>query len=179
MSYESEYDRGHRTGARDNPAAEAGARDRFYERQREQAEAARDQCRSDQALQAFADATQGSGPASGSTGTAAGSWSSGGGGSGGSMTLRGSMSMGAMLGVTLVVFIWVFGSADWTLQDLVARGLAGGAVGALAGAALYVALVVLLFALKVAFVLLALGVVLHLLGTIDLFSVLQQLTRML
>ena len=69
--------------------------------------------------------------------------------------------------------------ATWSWLQL-GTGAAGAVIaGGIAGAALYIALKVLAFVLKIALALLGIGIILHLLGVLDIFVVLAPLLRML
>ena len=69
--------------------------------------------------------------------------------------------------------------ATWSWLQL-GMGTAGAVIaGGIAGAALYIALKVLAFVLKIALALLGIGIILHLLGVLNIFVVLAPLLRML
>jgi len=69
--------------------------------------------------------------------------------------------------------------ASWSWLQLGMGTACAVIAGGIAGVALYIALKVLAFMLKVALGLLGIGIILHLLGVLDIFAVLAPLLRML
>ena len=94
------------------------------------------------------------------------------------LTLAAMSKGGAWLaGGLAAVVLWVYSGMN--LGQGVVYAAAAAVAGALAGAALYVALRVLAVVLRVAAGVLAIGVVLHLLGVLNLFQVLGRWGRAL
>lgn len=94
------------------------------------------------------------------------------------LTMAALSKGGAWLaGGLAAVVLWVYSGMN--LGQGVVYAAAAAVVGALAGAALYVALRVLAVVLRVAAGVLAIGVVLHLLGVLNLFQVLGRWGRAL
>jgi hypothetical protein len=90
-------------------------------------------------------------------------------------TLRTMAKSGASLfAVACVVFMLYQGT--WTWVSLAVYTALSAVAGAIAGAALYIALKLLVIALKVAGMLLAIGIGLHLFGVINLPAVLSRLS---
>ncbi|QAZ40751.1 hypothetical protein C1M51_15690 [Methylibium sp. Pch-M] len=112
---------------------------------------------------------------------ATGSEAYGGGGtdtSSGPLSLGQMASGGAWLCAVLVVGYGYLGM-NLGLAQLAVYGAVAAVAGALAGAALHITIQLLAIAFKIAVGALAIGVCLHLLGALDLFQVLRQLSQAL
>lgn len=183
MGYNEDFGEGYRHGGWSNqPGAEAmNAGARAAQRDREFAESQEQQRRRD-AVQAAAatnaptsgsDRSWGSQPSAFWT-TRAGHSRGGSIGSLGQAAKTGAVCLAVVLGLYVLM-----APAAWTWPHMALGALAAAAVGTVAGAALFIVVQMLVMALKLAVVLLVVGVVLHLLGALDLFGVLAHLWQVL
>jgi hypothetical protein len=99
--------------------------------------------------------------------------------SGGISSLTSAAKSGAGLLLLLFGLYVVLGQNAWTPAQILGGAGITLLVGAVAGAAVYIAVKLLVLALQVAGVLLVIGIGLHLLGTIDLFRILNRIAASL
>lgn len=103
----------------------------------------------------------------------------GGAASGGVSSLTSAAKSGAGLLLLLFGLYVVLGQNAWTTAQILGGAGVTVLLGAAAGAVVYIAVKLLVLALKVAGVLLVIGIGLHLLGTIDLFRILNRIAASL
>lgn len=94
-------------------------------------------------------------------------------------TMQSMAKSGAGLLLVLFVGYTLLIGGAWTWPWMIGGGVAASALGAVAGAALYVAIRLLMILLRIAGMLLAVGIVLHLFGVLDLVAVLSRIGRAL